>query len=223
LLNRNRLANRLDEELGRLRAPAGSPNLRQTIAEIGARLLDCEKAVFFTYHEGQKVLEISAFVGLPAELSAQRVAVSEALQALVQPGARRCILPPIDVSGWGARNAKIRGRVLGVPIKLNGQLEHVLLLGEPRNRPFGEIEEEFIERLAHHAAVALETAHLLDPAQRRYRALQTLQKIGDYIQSATDEDKIFHAVLTGITAGYGLGRPRADLSRGIKTEQIVLR
>ena len=44
-----------------------------------------------------------------------------------------------------------------------------------------------------------------------FRPLAILHKVSDYIQTARELDKILHVVLTGITAGYGLGFNRAAL------------
>ncbi len=58
----------------------------------------------------------------------------------------------------------------------------------------------------------LRSAKLLTPDQRIQRPdFNILHQIGDYIQQAHDMDSILHVVLTGVTAGYGLGLNRATL------------
>ncbi|MCI0401191.1 MAG: GAF domain-containing protein, partial [Gammaproteobacteria bacterium] len=69
-------------------------------------------------------------------------------------------------------------------------------------KSFTETDLEILERFAVRAALTLQ-------ASRLFAQLGILHKISDYIQATGDIDKILHVILTGITAGYGLGFNRA--------------
>src|SRR6185503_10089581 len=51
----------------------------------------------------------------------------------------------------------------------------------------------------------------LRPQERVLNRLAILHQIGDYVQSASDIDRLFLALLTGVTAEYGLAFNRAVL------------
>lgn len=211
-LNRSRLYAKLEVALAGVRPTKEPGNQCHAVARIGAELLDCRNAAFLTHHPVQRVLEVDATWGLPAELVGRTVGLDWGFEGLVSGRAVPQVLDEadLDARGWAALSP-LAGRVLGVPLRRNGHVEQVLFLGGSRNRPFGALELEVSERFAAHAAVALDASRLLSAEQRKVKPLQVLQRIGDYIQSTADEEKILHAVLTGITAGYGLGFNRAAL------------
>ena len=66
-----------------------------------------------------------------------------------------------------------------------------------------------LERFGAQAAIALQTSHMVTREQRDLERLSTLHKISRYIQVSKDLSKTLHVLLTGVTAGYGLGLNRA--------------
>jgi GAF domain-containing protein len=111
--------------------------------------------------------------------------------------------------------------VLVVPLKNEEKTIGLCILGEMRSwerSPFTEMKIELTRSLAAQAAAFIEKMELheltqrrLEEITRRERQLTILHKLSDYIQAAGDLDKILRVVLTGITAGYGLGFNRAAL------------
>jgi transcriptional regulator with GAF, ATPase, and Fis domain len=121
-----------------------------------------------------------------------------------------------DHSHWSGREAIFDAcnfeTMVGVPLKRDGRVKGILFVAYSADQnPFIETDLEILERFAYHAVIAWHFCQLMSPEQRRLRLLPILHKISDYIQSAGDSDKIIHAVLTGVTAGYGSGFNRAAL------------
>ena len=79
------------------------------------------------------------------------------------------------------------------------------------------VDREILSRFAVGAARALEVSKLLGPEERLASRLTILHRISDYIQGVHDLDKLLSVVLTGVTAGYGLGFNRAALFICVQT------
>jgi GAF domain-containing protein len=213
LIGSNAFLSRLDEALMTLRPEADARSLHQAVARVACTLVDCERAVFLTHHRGQRTLALDAAHGrdVPEDLIEVELGRSGDLEELVNPDAPCRLLPSIALPRRSTAEPFVVKSALVVPIKRDGVVEHVLVLREPRHQPFGPLAEKMTERFASHAAQVLETSRHLRPDQRQVRPLEVLQKISDYVQSSRDEERIFHAILTGMTAGYGLGFNRAAL------------
>ena len=95
---------------------------------------------------------------------------------------------------------------LGVPLLIAGAVEAVLVIGDRSGtRELALTDMEILERFAAQAAIALQTSRLVSLEQRMFSQMSILNQISSYIQAASDLERILHAVLTGVTAGYGLG------------------
>ena len=103
--------------------------------------------------------------------------------------------------------------VIAFPLKqVTGEVEAVLLLGD-RNpeRRYTRSDREILERFAAQASLALQTAQYVEREQLRLGQLAILNRISNYIQEAKDREKSLHAMLTGVTAEFGLRFNRAAL------------
>ncbi len=104
--------------------------------------------------------------------------------------------------------------VIGVPLKVIGDVAGVLVVGmRTAGRQLGEqdTEVEILRRFANSASLAWQTSRLTGQAAWDLARMSILRKISDYAQQAGDLDNILHVVLSGITAGCGLGFNRAVL------------
>jgi len=210
-VTRSELLTKLEQELRELRSSATPRNLFHTIARAAASLLDCDKALFLTHLPAFRQLEVNALIGLPEDSVREIEVLSPEFKSrFFATGAQPRVARAVDVLGQ-SRAGLVRGQALVVPIKAEGRIEHLIVLGEPRNRAFGRLEEEVMARFAHHASQSLDTSRLVNPQLLDITAQRILQKVGDYIQSTAEEKKILHAMLTGVTAGYGLGFNRAAI------------
>jgi GAF domain-containing protein len=75
--------------------------------------------------------------------------------------------------------------------------------------PIVEQEMAPLALFATHASFALHTAKLIENEQRRREHLSLLNQIHKFIQEAKDTNKVLDAVLTAVTASYGLQFNRA--------------
>lgn len=102
--------------------------------------------------------------------------------------------------------------ILIVPVILKDQVIGSFSLDSiGRRRDFGREEIDLCRTFADHVAIAVGNARTYEAVKHYAERLDVLYKISDYIQASEDLDKILHVVLTGVTAGYGLGFNRAAL------------
>ncbi|NDL57167.1 GAF domain-containing protein [Phytoactinopolyspora mesophila] len=74
--------------------------------------------------------------------------------------------------------------ILGVPLELNGQVIGVLFAANRRERPFAQAEIALLRSLATHAAIAIDSANLID---RTRTALDELNAVNAQLRARTDE------------------------------------
>jgi PAS domain S-box-containing protein len=100
-----------------------------------------------------------------------------------------------------------------IPLRSHlGDVEAVLFVADfAEGRRLDSAEMEVLGLFAAQVTAALQTARLLTEEQRFFTKHSTLYQISDYIRATNDFDKLVHVVLTGLTAGYGLGFNRAAL------------
>ena len=103
--------------------------------------------------------------------------------------------------------------VVFVPLKTSdGQIEAVLFVAD-RQKPhlIDNVDLEILEKFAAQVSIALKTASLLDKDTRHLSRINLLHEISTQIQIENNLDLSLNLVLTGITAGYGLGFNRAAI------------
>jgi PAS domain S-box-containing protein len=104
--------------------------------------------------------------------------------------------------------------IMAMPLKSAGQVDCVLfVVGAPAAQPFQELEFEILKRFTAHTALILQSAQLMDRNHRQLGWQPMLQQMSYYIQKTNSPDLLARAVLTPITADYGLGLNRAALFR----------
>ncbi len=92
--------------------------------------------------------------------------------------------------------------ILGVPLKMNGRDVGVLFAANRRERPFAHSEVALLSSLAAHAAIAIDSANLIDDTRR---ALDELHTVNERLQrhtasverSAAAHDRLTDLVLRG--------------------------
>jgi len=94
------------------------------------------------------------------------------------------------------------------PVIAAGRLLGSFSIDYDHRRPFSKKDVENARMFAAQVAVALDHAHHYESATRNASQVRLLHTISDLIQMQTisenEQDDIFHMVLTGITAGFGL-------------------
>lgn len=211
---RQQLLMALDEASRHIRAEKETPKLLHEVVRLAAQLVGCPVGVLFVNRPHLGELELVVTYGLPTTLIGERLPHPEGLAGAIARAGKPHTIG--DYAKWPDREALFEpyhfSVVAGVPLKQVGKVEAVLLVADPTDRHWlTQPDLEVLERFAEQAAIALQTSRSMSREQRMLSQLGILYEISDYIQAAGDLDKILHVVLTGVTAGYGLGFNRAAL------------
>ncbi len=99
--------------------------------------------------------------------------------------------------------------IMAMPVKSAGQVECVLFV--VGSQPFQELEFEILKRFTAHTALIIQSAQLMDRNHRQLGWQPMIQQMSYYIQKTNNPDAAARAVLTTVTADYGLGLNRAAL------------
>jgi PAS domain S-box-containing protein len=215
ITNRHRqLLMTLDAASRHIRAETETAKLLQEIVRLAAEFVGCTAGGLYINRPHLEELELSVTYGLPNDLVGRRQAHAEgSLGHVARSGTSRIIhkygdQPDCDtiLASGGFQT------VVGVPLKHAGEVEAVLFVADTKGQHhFTNTDLDILERFAAQAILALQTSRLMSREQRALRHLAVFHRISDFIQATNNLDNILHVVLTGVTAGYGLGFNRAAL------------
>ncbi len=211
---RSKLLETLEEASRHIRAEKEPAKLLHETVRLAAELMECAVSGLFINHSHLGELELTAAHGLPVDILNCQIPHDEGLIGSVAKTGETSVI--YEYSNWDDREAIFESfsfsTVVGIPLKHVGEVVAVLFVADGTNmRQCDKDDLEILERFAAQASIALHASQLMNKEQRRFSQLAILHRISDYIQEARDLDKILHVVLTGITAGYGLGFNRAIL------------
>jgi PAS domain S-box-containing protein len=211
---RRELMTALVEKMRYLRGEKEPSKLAQEAVRLCVELMEAKSGALFTYHQHSGSLEgVATFnLNLPPE---RPLTADDGIAGLVaRTGETRIVH---DYGNWPERDDVFDsyhfGTVVGVPLKgADGDVSHVLVIaGKEGERTYGEAESEILERFVAQVSIAIQTSELFEGDGRKLAYLKVLHQVSEFILSAADLDSILDAVLTGVTAGYGLGFNRAVL------------
>lgn len=215
---KRRLLERLEGILREL--PTKTNALWGEIARLGAKLVNAALGAVYVCHGNHHALELQASHGsshVRASLD-PRCGRGEGFLGSLDADRMSCRWPDAN----GARSPFPDGAALNTAIALAirgpGIDAALLIADDAAGRSFTDIDVEVLERFVRHAADAYRRVHL-NPESRqlaRFKILHqfsdyTLHQINDDTRVSDDLDRVVHAALTAITAGYGLGFNRAAL------------
>lgn len=210
---RKQLLETLEEASRHIRAEKEPVKLLQEIVRLAAELMGCTASGLFINHSHLGVLELIAAHGLPEDVPIHQIFHGDGLIGSVAKFGEPKIIH--TYSNWDNREAVFEpfefSTVAGMPLKRAGDVIAVLFVADSSVRLYDNSDLEILERFAAQASIALHTSQLMDKEQRGLSQLAILHRISDYLQEAKEQDRILHVVLTGVTAGYGLGFNRAAL------------
>jgi PAS domain S-box-containing protein len=211
---RRQLLTKMDEGLRQVRAELETTRLLKQIVRRATELLGCRVGGLYINRPHLAEVEMNVVEELPETMIGKRQPHAEGLIGLVARTGKSKIIHNYNI--WPDREDTFDQchfqTVAAVPLRRAGEVKEVLFVAiDEGSRQFSETDLEILERFAMHAEQALHISRLMDREQRMFSQLNVLHHISDYIQAAGDLDKILHVVLTGVTAGYGLGFNRAAL------------
>lgn len=211
---RNQLFESLDETSRNIRGIKESPVLLREVIRLAANLVNCDKGGLFLNSPQMGELTLSDVYGLKTELIGSIISHADGIIGQVARLGETCFTNqynqwPNRTSLWEADDF---ATMVAIPLRHAGEVEAVLFVADEENdHRLSKADIEVLERFALQAAIALHTSQIIGREQRLFSQLKILHRIGNYIQSSTEMDKILHVVLTGVTAGYGLGLNRAAI------------
>lgn len=206
---KRQLLERLEGTLRELQSETGA--LWRAISHLGAELLSAACGAVYVCHANTEefVLLASNNRGNLAEFLVPRCRRGEGfVGSLGATAARRW------PDAGGCQSPFIDGAALcsAVAVALPGaDIETVLVIADDASRRvFTDAEIDVLERFVLHASLAHRRAHL-SPENRQLAQFKVLHQITGYTRKIQDLDRVLHALLTGVTAGYGLRFNRAAL------------
>jgi len=208
---REELLEALVEASRHVRAEVEMPVLHQVIVRLAAELARCRMGGLLLNRPHMGQLELAAVYGMPEDLIGRTMSHEDGfLGKVARQGNVEVVQNPRPEDIFYDPGLRI---VAAVPFRAaSGQVEAVLFLGDSVEKElFGPTDLGILRAFATQATIALSTARLMGREQLYLSQLATLHSISDYIQEVDSQDKIFHPVLTGVTASYGLGFNRAVL------------
>jgi PAS domain S-box-containing protein len=208
---REKLQKALVEASKHIRAEMELPALAQSIVRLAAELVDCRAGGLFLHQRHLGQLDRAAVYGVSEDLVPEYLYPQDGFLWKVAQGDDSGVHPnPVkdDVFlGLELESVAVVPCVSGA-----GDVEAVLFVGDSaRRQPFSKMDIDILKSFATQATIALRTTGLIDQEARYLSQIAVLQRISRYVQETNRLDRILHAVLTGVTAHYGLGFNRAML------------
>ena len=212
---RARLLETLDVNTHHIRAEKDPERLMHEFVRLAAEMVGCRSGCLLRYERFRGELEVAALHNMPAALLHRRVGDDEGIIGQAARSGESCPCPGYSSSPFSDPLCAGLGFEYGIAVPLrvgSGEVTDVLFLGD--DRPAYKLSpdaHEVLDRFAGQGAIALQTSQSLTAEKRTYIQREVFLKVSEYVQAAQDPEKIFHVILTGVTAGYGLGFNRAAL------------
>jgi GAF domain-containing protein len=218
----NRLLKSLEEYTRHIRADKEPLKLFHETARLATQLLQWSVGATFVYSPHLGELELEIVYQLPEKLQGSRISDQQGLIGLAARSGDIQYIPSVTnnlVIEELFEKLSIKSAIV-VPLKYAGIVDRILLIGDYKEIDITETDIEILERFAAQASIALQTSRLFDKEQHQVKQLYILRKISEAIEARKDISIILHIIMTGITAGYGLGFNRAVLLR-IQGDSII--
>jgi GAF domain-containing protein len=222
----NRLLKSLEDYSRHIRAEKEPEKLFHETARLAAELLEWSMGAVFLYRPHLREFELETLYQLPDTLKGMRLSNPGGLLGTAADTCELTYFPNassnLDIDTPfedypGLENIK---SAIFVPLQYGSEVDRVLTICDGEEKEVSDTDLEVIQRFAAQASIALQSSRSFDKEQRRGIQLYILQKVSEAIEARKEIDKIMHMILTGVTAGYGLGFNRAVLLR-IQDDQII--
>jgi GAF domain-containing protein len=214
---------RSDKELEALQAVqqaivARAPKLEKVLDLILEKALEIIQAPvghIMWFNRSENLLELKAQRGRTQSQQPTRRNLGEGIIGLAAQRKESVLVPDVTAEGWVGLCKPVMPETqaaLAVPLLDQMNLLGVLSVEHRTPGTFSDHDRNFLEALAVQAAIMLHSEDLSQELQRQLKPLRSLSAIANRIQHVGyDLDTILRLVLTGVTAGEGLGFSRAML------------
>lgn len=198
----------------RMLARKSLPYLLPEIVRLAVQLVGFECGGLCINRGNLGQLEMRAVFNLPDALCGKTLSHQSGLLGLAARTGH--IEVQQEYSDWPERESLLESfglqTMIGIPLKRpSGDVEAILFVADKKAHFATESNRQILERFAAQAMLALQISRSSTHEQRTHQQLETLHQIGNYALAVNEQEKVLHAVLTGITAHYGLRLNRATL------------
>ncbi len=200
--------------------------LYREVVRLGSKLLSAKGGIIFEGLTDLDALRPICFFQVRQFESIQSLPLQKASRGVLQDGRSVAISADTDLeSPWRQLLAQCPTLAL-VPLQIaSPDFNHLLLLAFDNHRELSqEAELDVLDSFAARASSLLSHALLIDPNNRALTHIQTLYELATFAYLEADRRKVMRAVLTAITAIYGLRFNRAAillLARSGDTLELV--
>ncbi|HYW14396.1 MAG TPA: GAF domain-containing protein [Longimicrobium sp.] len=208
---RDDLVNRLFAARKHLYGEMETRQLRHELTRVAVELLEYECACLYDVDDEFENVVVTAATGLPARVRGDRESLDQSVAGLVALTGT----PQVWMAAELGKPYAVGGRdfplAIGAPLRrAGGDVASVLVIaGGSTLRRFVEIDRDVLVMFADHVSTILQSSILWNWERRSFVRSSALGRIEEFIRRSPDPRKALPALLTGITAGYGLGFNRA--------------
>lgn len=213
--HRGHLLEALNDAARHIRAERDPDRLLHEIVRQGARVLGCQVAALWVNRPESQMVELVALYNLQDVSLGLRSSYNQGLAGVVAIRGEKVRVS--DYTAWSYAHPAFKCQPiyasLGVPIRnQEGEIELVLCVGftEP-NRTFTPLDEDMAQRFAEQASIAWNKALFIGEGARHVRRVQLLNQFHGFIETCENEQYIYHALATCVSAEFGLRFNRVAL------------
>jgi GAF domain-containing protein len=221
----SRQLQRRDEELEALRAvdraivsSARPPDIQpvlEFILDKGREIVKAPVGALMWFNQWKNILELRAQRGLPEDQQMIRQSIGEGIVGLAAQTRESILVPDVTDAEWARVYKQVVPNTrseLAVPLVDEGGILGVLNMEHPEVGAFSEDDQALLETLAVQTTIAIHSVDLYRRLERQVESLRSLTAIAIRIQDARyGLETVLRLLLTGVTAGEGLGFSRAML------------
>jgi len=166
----------------------------ETIIDQAFHLVSADNAHIFLYDGEQLTFGAAMWAeGIRQEPFAQPR--SDGLTYAVARSGERVVVPNMREHPL-FRDRPWEGAILGLPLRVGGQVVGVMNVAFTKPHVFGENELEILRLLADQAAIAVRNARLFEAEQRRRREAETLHRAAQALTTTLDLPQVFEGILS---------------------------
>lgn len=208
---RKQLMNNVFDSRRHLHAEMDTRQLRHELTRVAVELLEYDAACLYDMDAGSETMVVTAAVGLEPGVRGDREPLDQGLAGLVALSEE----PQVWVAAERGRPFRVDGRdfelAIGAPLRRGGgEVVSVLVVaGGAALRRFQDIDRDVLVLFADQVSGILESSILWNWERSGFVRSSALGRIEEFIRRSPDPRKALPALLTGITAGYGLRFNRA--------------
>jgi len=204
--NDARILDTLEEHSSHLNAQKEPTKLLQETVRLATELFPGILGHIFERDIDTGNYRLAYVSGVPVPNSTVWLPNSDPLLCEILSSSKPRLFPPEMTWPGAFISFIVPGYVLCTPLRVRDSVESLLFLQDPTGLSFSQGRNlDVLRRFSARAESAIELARLVSPDQRASARIAVFEVITGYILRARDPERVYNALLTGVTAEYGLG------------------